>query len=643
MSTFAVRRQEDHRQPLEIATSDAVRRVLAKAPELRIAVVGDFCLDAYWEVDVACDEVSIETGLPVTRVTGQRYGLGGAGNVAANLRALGVGEVRAIGILGDDPFGQVLTAELKAIGVNTEELRPVAGRPTPVYIKPLAGGEERGRIDLAAVSEPDQRDVDALVAALSDAALWADAVLFNQQLPTSADPRVIAAVSEIGDRTLVVADSRHGGHLLRSAVLKVNADEARRLCDRAGIAEESQDGRASALSRWAGRPVILTLGEQGLLVAVDGKVTEVPGVEVSGPVDTVGAGDTALAALGAALAAGEEAVSAGVVANLAAAIVVGKVMTTGTAGAEELASAAKTVGYVFAPGLAENPQRARHSRSGAIEVVTRVTPATIRHVVFDHDGTLSTVREGWDHVMTSLMTRVIAGRDAAGVDAAAVDAATSRRIREAAISLIGRTTGAPTMRQMEGLVELVGAFGFVPAADIATAQEYKHQYTEALNVMIDGRIRRIRDGRLEASAFHVMGTRRFLELLRERGMILHLASGTDEPAVIADATALGYVDLFDGGIHGASDDPAYDAKPDVMDRIVAGLADGETFAVFGDGPVEIREARRRSAIAVGVCSDERRRHEFDLAKRARLIRAGAELLIADYTEPEEILAQLGIS
>src|ERR1700677_4483604 len=85
----------------------------------RVAVVGDFCLDAYWEISGADTEFSIETGLPVHRVTSQRCSPGGAGNVVANLVSLGVGQVRAIGLYGGDPFGRALVQLLAELGADT--------------------------------------------------------------------------------------------------------------------------------------------------------------------------------------------------------------------------------------------------------------------------------------------------------------------------------------------------------------------------------------------------------------------------------------------------------------------------------------------------------------------------------------------
>jgi len=85
----------------------------------RVAVVGDFCLDAYWEINGGDAEFSIETGLPVHRVTSQRYSPGGAGNVVANIVSLGVGQVRAIGLYGGDPFGRALVELLAELGADT--------------------------------------------------------------------------------------------------------------------------------------------------------------------------------------------------------------------------------------------------------------------------------------------------------------------------------------------------------------------------------------------------------------------------------------------------------------------------------------------------------------------------------------------
>ena len=135
-----------------------------------------------------------------------------------------------------------------------------------------------------------------------------------------------------------------------------------------------------------------------------------------------------------------------------------------------------------------------------------------------------------------------------------------------------------------------------------------------------------------------------LELLHAAGVKLYLASGTDEADAIAEARILGYAHLFAGGIFGAVGDLRVDAKRDVLARIIrtSGACGGE-IVVIGDGPVEMREGRRCGAYAVGIASDEVRRHGLNLQKRARLIRAGADLIVPDFCQAEALLTNLGIA
>jgi rfaE bifunctional protein kinase chain/domain len=623
-------------------TVEVVAAVLARLPALRVAVVGDFCLDAYWELDSSSTETSIETGLPVRKVRAQRYQLGGAGNVVANLRAMGVGAVRAIGSIGDDPFGEVAHGLLVGLGVDTTALRCYPALGTPVYIKPLRDGMEESRIDLSANREATDSERSTFIADLAEAANWAHVILVNQQLPDSADDDVIAAVNVIAttpEAPIVVVDSRHAAHRFNQSTLKCNHDEAMRLCAALGLAAASDEERALALTQHTGRPVFLTRGAHGIMAASNQMICDIPGIEVPGQFDPVGAGDTVLAAIGAAQAAGATPAESAIFANLAAAVAVTKLRTTGTVNPAEAVFAASRVSYAYRPELADNADRARISETSGIEIVNPLpAPRVIRHVVFDHDGTLSALREGWEDVMEGVMERAILGDGPHVLDSEVV-----LQVRNAVVQLIRTTTGAPTIAQMDGLTDLIREFGFVPDAHIGTGEQYKTEYSRLLAAMVDERIESIRDGQVEPSNYQIKGARRLLELLHEKGICLYLASGTDTAAVHTDAAALGYADLFDGGISGASNDASHDAKRIVMDAIVAGLPDDETFAVFGDGPVELREARRRGGIAVGVCSDERRRHGFNVQKRRRLIRAGADVLIGDYTRPHELLDMLGLS
>jgi rfaE bifunctional protein kinase chain/domain len=629
--------------------------LLARAAGARVAVVGDFCLDAYWELDGGEPELSIETGLPTRRVRAQRYSPGGAGNVAVNLAALGVAKVSAIGLAGDDPFGPRLAAELRAAGVDCTRLfRGPPGWQTCVYAKPLRNGAEENRVDFGAFNEPDDGALAQLCAAIEEAASTHDALVVNRQLPAGlVGKRIAGAINRVAAAHpgfFVLVDARDGAGLFRGAALKLNESEAVRMAiageagDEAKAAAEAGDALrlAAAIHRATGRAVFVTRGAKGLVAAAGGRTADVPGVRVPPPIDPVGAGDCIVSALAATLAKGGaddagQAFQAARFANLAASVILRKLHTTGSASPAEILAAAEAAEYVFEPTLAEDPRLAVRLPGTEIEIVRELPAGTaIRHAVFDHDGTLSTLREGWEKIMEPMMVDAVLGGQAARADDAL-----RARVAQACHELIDHTTGVQTLVQMQALVELVRRFGIVPEADVLDAAGYKRVYNDALIAQVRGRVRKLDRGELDPADFHLKNARALLEALHAKGVRLYLASGTDQDDVRAEARALGYADLFEDRIYGATGDLRAEAKRQVLDRIFAssGLS-GSSVAVFGDGPVEIREARRHGAIAVGVASDEVRRFGLNPAKRRRLIRAGADLVVPDYSQFPRLLSAL---
>jgi rfaE bifunctional protein kinase chain/domain len=343
--------------------------VLRRIPAGRVTVFGDFCLDAYWHIDDGASERSVETGRPVRRVRRQRYTLGGAGNVAANLTALGVGQVQAVGLIGDDLFGHQILELLEDLGVKTEGVLPCqADWQTFVYAKPYLGDEEQNRIDFGAFNRVTPESIERIAEELARAAEASDAVILNQQIPVglSAAPmieRINRIIAECPD-CLFIVDSRHRGELYRGAALKVNTREAARLCGRAYPLDyelSDEDGRALAaqLHHRSGKPVFVTRGVNGIVVAHEGGVDAVPGIRVGEPIDPVGAGDTVVAALAAALAVGADVLKAAKLANIAASVTVRKLGITGTASPAEIRAIGRVPDH---PGPAE--QANGHGRAG---------------------------------------------------------------------------------------------------------------------------------------------------------------------------------------------------------------------------------------------------------------------------------------
>lgn len=238
--------------------------------------------------------------------------------------------------------------------------------------------------------------------------------------------------------------------------------------------------------------------------------------------------------------------------------------------------------------------------------------------------------------MSGVMIRCVLGNALGSVSRQAYAS-----VESAVRSLIDRTTGVQTLVQMRALCRLVADFGY--ADRIATPAEYKAVYNAELLEIVDARLARVRSGALCAEDYTVKGSIAFLRRLRNAGTTLYLASGTDESDLRREAEALGYADFFGGGIRGAVGDIDRDPKRLVLESILGGLGaeGGAGCAVFGDGPVEMREARKSGATAIGVASDESRRHGMNPAKRSRLVLGGAHAIIPDFSWSAELLAWLG--
>ena len=136
----------------------------------------------------------------------------------------------------------------------------------------------------------------------------------------------------------------------------------------------------------------------------------------------------------------------------------------------------------------------------------------------------------------------------------------------------------------------------------------------------------------------------FLKKLCDRGIKLYLTSGTDEEDVKHEAAVLGYDYLFEGRIYGATGDINVEVKKMVLGKIINMIGESETKSIvtFGDGPVEIRETHKMGGITTGIASNELRRYGLNQVKRTRLIQAGADIIIPDFTQFEKLLQLLNI-
>lgn len=257
---------------------------------------------------------------------------------------------------------------------------------------------------------------------------------------------------------------------------------------------------------------------------------------------------------------------------------------------------------------------------------SRQTP---RHVLFDFDGTLSLIREGWPDIMIPMMVELL---EETGTDE-------SREVLAQTVrQFVMELNGKQTIYQMIRLAEEIAARGGSPLDPLA----YKAEYHSRLMARIESRREALRTGNVPAENMLVPGSLSLLEELESRGLWLYLASGTDENYVKEEVKLLGLDRYFGGRVYGAQSDYRSFSKAQVIERILKENAvEGSSLLGFGDGYVEIQNVREVGGTAVAVASDERNKSgRPDAWKRDRLIAAGANIVIPDYQESNRLLAYL---
>jgi sugar/nucleoside kinase (ribokinase family)/phosphoglycolate phosphatase-like HAD superfamily hydrolase len=625
-----------------------IQAVSQRGGGLSIGIVGDLCLDAYYFLADGDGEISVETGKPTRSVQKYYFDPGGAANVALNLKRLGAGSVELFGIIGDDAFGSVLTGRLREAGIDVRGvIVQKENWSTHVYSKIYRGGEEEPRLDIGNFNTPAETSVDALIGSLEDALSRFDGVIINEQVLRGIhslyfQEKLISLIRGAGKKPIWFCDSRNLNDVYGDTIHKLNDREARALyntCHPPAAPASTVDATLNAVITWLyerwGKPVIITRGADGAL-AFDGASHEVPGLHIINRTDPVGAGDAFLSALCFGIVAGlplDEALELG---NFSAGVSVQKLFQTGHPLMEEIAALSKTADYRYNPELAENPRLAVYLEGTEIEVVAKPSSQTPRIVIFDHDGTISTLRRGWEEIMEEMMIRAILGDAYATVSVPQFQA-----VEEAVGEFIGRTTGIQTLIQMGGLEKMVRDFGYVKEEAVLDPLGYKKLYNERLLAMVQKRSHSIRRGTYSPEDYTIKGAISFLKRLQKAGVTLYLASGTDEADVRREAALLGYDSLF-SRIYGSVGDITRDPKQVVFETIMAAIGSGaERCAVFGDGPVELREARRNGAAAIGLLSDETQRFGINLKKRSRLVLSGADALIPDFSWVDELVFWLG--
>ena len=365
-------------------TPERFRSITSGYAALRIAIVGDFCLDRYLEIDPARCETSIETGLPVHNVIRVRAQPGGAGTILNNLVALRVGRIVPVSFCGEDGEGYELRRELARLpGVELDHFVTSPLRRTFTYCKPLIVEPDREPVELNRLDSKNWTPTPPSLAqrladGLREIASEIDALIVLEQVDQAETGVVTRALLDaIGTLAAalpslpILADSRRGLAGWPGLSFKMNASELAALLSgegeparifpsegeppgEPGTIQARREPRppggtpidlnqlksaASALARRNGRPVFVTLAERGIIAAApDGTIEHVQAVPVRGPIDIVGAGDAVTANLATALPSGASLRESIELAAIASSVVIHQLGTTGTATVSDLAA-----------------------------------------------------------------------------------------------------------------------------------------------------------------------------------------------------------------------------------------------------------------------------------------------------------------
>ena len=261
------------------------------------------------------------------------------------------------------------------------------------------------------------------------------------------------------------------------------------------------------------------------------------------------------------------------------------------------------------------------SHSNYIEILNpNLNTSHIRHALFDFDGTISVMREGWPDVMIPLMVEILLDTpNNEGKDA----------LEEYCREYVDQSTGIDTIYQMMHIAEQVEARGGIPLEPM----DYKKEYLRRLMLRIAHRIDSVKSGEVKPKDMVMEGSLEFVELLESKGIKMYVASGTDHANVVDEANALGVAHYFGEHIYGALDNYLERSKAKVIQSILeTNNLSGDSLMVLGDGFVEIENCKAVGGIAIGVASDEVNRRGWNDWKRERLTRAGADVIIPDFSD-----------
>ncbi len=252
----------------------------------------------------------------------------------------------------------------------------------------------------------------------------------------------------------------------------------------------------------------------------------------------------------------------------------------------------------------------------------------MKFALFDFDGTISLIRQGWQDVMIPMLVEKLTE-----LDSGESEGELYTLVEDFVVTL----TGKQTIYQMMRLAEEIQKRGGTPEEPV----EYKREYLQRLWERIEDRIQGVQDGTYTQEEMRIPGSLELVQELAARGVQLYLASGTDIEYVRHEAELVGAAEYFAPHIYGAVDAYADFSKKMVIEQIITeNNLHGPELVAFGDGYVEILNVKEVGGVAVGAATDEYKREGINPWKRNRLVQAGADIIVAEFREYRELIEYL---
>ena len=325
-------------------TSERLQEILDRASTQRVLVIGDLMLDEFVWGKVG--RISPEAPVPVVEVSGESFYPGGAANVARNLREF-TNRVGVVGMIGRDHSGETLRQLLAQQNIGTARCPVSTDCPTILKTRIIARQQQVVRVDRVRIIAPTAEQIGSVAEAIRATLSEIDAIIFEDYGKGFLAPELVSQIVLLAreQRKIVAADPnpRHNISWQGLSVVKPNRSEAFHAAgipwteptDSVADDEALRKVGTTLMERWDTQLLLVTLGEQGMMLFQRGQVPHHVPTKARQVFDVSGAGDTAIALFTLALTAGATPLEAADIANHGSAVVVGK-LGTATVSREEL-------------------------------------------------------------------------------------------------------------------------------------------------------------------------------------------------------------------------------------------------------------------------------------------------------------------